>query len=58
MTSKQKREDVTMYFNNPALIDSGFSVYVSKADLISGSKVILYQVFQGDVYACEVATAL
>ena len=58
VTSKQKREDVAKYFNNPALIDSGFSVYVRKADIFSESKVILYQVFQGGVYACEVTAAL
>lgn len=58
VASKQKREDVVKYFNNPALIDSGFSVYVGKADISSGSKVILYQVFQGGVYACEVTAAL
>ena len=58
VTSKQKREDVVKYFNNPALIDSGFSVYVNKADILSGSKVILYHVFQGGVYACEVTAAL
>lgn len=54
VASKQKREDVVTYFKNPALIDSGFSIYVRKADISSGSKMILYQVFQGDVYACEV----
>ncbi len=58
VASKQKREDVVKYFNNPALIDSGFSVYVGIADISSGSKVILYQVFQGGVYACEVTAAL
>lgn len=58
VTSKQKRDDVAKYFNNPALIDSGFSVYVSKADILSGSKVTLYQVFQGGIYACEVTAAL
>lgn len=58
LTTKQKREDVAKYFNNPALIDSGFSVYVSKADILPGSKVILYQVFQGGVYACEVTAVL
>lgn len=58
VASKQKREDVVKYFNNPALIDSGFSVYVGKSDISSGSKVILYQIFQGAVYACEATAAL
>jgi hypothetical protein len=58
VASKQKREDVVKYFNNSALIDSGFSVYVGKSDISSGSKVILYQVFQGGVYACEVTASL
>lgn len=58
VASRQKREDVAKYFNNPALIDSGFSVYIGKADITAGSKVILYQVFQGSVYTCEVTAAL
>jgi len=58
VTSKQKREDVAKYFSNPSLIDSGFSVYISKANVSTGSKVILYQVFQGGVYACEVTATL
>lgn len=58
VASKQKREDVVKYFNNPALIDSGFSVYVSKGDIALGSKVILYQIFQGVAYACEVTADL
>ena len=56
--SKQKREDVAKYFNNPALIDSGFSIYINKNDIKSGSKVILYQVFQGSVYSGEVTATL
>lgn len=58
LASKQKREDVVKYFNNTALVDSGFSAYISKADAPAGSKVILYQVFQGGVYACEVTADL
>lgn len=58
VASKQKREDVVKYFNNPALIDSGFSLYVGKADIPPGSKMTLYQVFQGSVYTCEVTAAL
>lgn len=58
LTSKQKREDVAKYFNNPALTDSGFSVYINKYDIPSKSKVILYQIFQGSVYTCEVTAAL
>lgn len=58
VTSRQKREDVVKYFNNPALIDSGFSVYIGKSEIPSGSKLVLYQVFQGTVYACDVTAAL
>ena len=58
VASKQKREDVVKYFKNPALLDSGFSLYVGKAAISSGSKVILYQVFQGGIYACDVTAAI
>ena len=57
-TSKQKREDVVNYFKNPALMESGFSAYINKTEISAGSKVILYQVFQGGVYPCEVTVAL
>jgi hypothetical protein len=58
VTSKQRREDVAKYFSNTSLIDSGFSVYISKAEIPAGSRVILYQVFQGGVYTCEVTATL
>jgi hypothetical protein len=58
VASKQKREDVVKYFKNPALLDSGFSLYVGKAAISSGSKVTLYQVFQGGIYACDVTAAI
>jgi hypothetical protein len=58
VASKQKRDDVAKYFNNPTLVDSGFSVYVNKAAATVGSKLTVYQVFQGVVYACEVSATL
>ena len=51
--TKTKREDVAKYFKNPAVMDSGFSIYVSKADIPHGSKATVYQIFQGIAYVCE-----
>jgi|GEM_PF-6504877 len=58
LTSQQKREDVVNYFKNPALMESGFSVYVSRTGITAGSKVTLYQVFQGSVYVCDLTAIL
>ncbi|WP_044530052.1 hypothetical protein [Herbaspirillum sp. B65] len=53
-----KREDVAKYFNNPALIDSGFGVSLKRSEIAAGAKVTVYQVFQGALYACDVNVTL
>lgn len=58
MTSKEKRDDVAKYFKNQAILDSGFSAYLNKVDVPSGSNVSVYQVFQGVVYRCEVTVGI
>ena len=58
VASKQKRDDVARYFSSPALIDSGFSLYIKMVDAPVGSRVVLYQVFQGVVYTCDTAVLL
>ena len=52
VATKQKREDVAKYYTNPALLDSGFNVYLPKANVPTGAKLTLYQVFQGHIYSC------
>ena len=56
ITSKQSREDVAKYFSNATLADSGFSAYIKEADAPKGSVTKLYQVFQGNIYTCDVST--
>jgi hypothetical protein len=48
------REDVVKYFKNEMLKNSGFTVYIDRAEVPVGSKAVLYQKFSDKVYACAV----
>jgi hypothetical protein len=52
-----KREDVAKAMNNPDLVNSGFELWLKKADAPTGARFTVYQVDGGKLRACENAAS-
>ena len=52
VADRRKRLDVSKYFSNQALDNSGFGVSALKTELPGNSIVIIYQIFQNNTYIC------
>lgn len=57
ITKKEKRNDVAKYFGSEKMADSGFKVYIHKAELKTSKTILIYQLFQGKTYLCDLTAS-